>query len=249
MRVALLSDLHANQEALEAVLKDVGEQSVEEVWCLGDVVGYGGSPQVVLDLIEGRTRTIVKGNHDHAVATGETLDFNPIAASAARMHAQMLTPPERARLYALPTTLTRHVGDREILLAHGSPEDPISEYVRPDDAPHRQPTWSGIADVILLGHTHLPFAALPKPGGASAWKAQGFLDVTAATSADAPLVVNPGSVGQPRDNDPRASYAVLDFTQRVVSLHRVAYDVESAAQAIRRAGLDHALALRLFRGR
>ncbi len=245
MRVAILSDLHANMEALTATLKDVGERRTDEVWCLGDLVGYGGAPQAVLDAIEARTRTIVKGNHDHAVATGEVDGFNPMAASAARLHAQMLTPPERARLYALPTTLTRHVGAVEVLLAHGSPDDPIHEYVRPEDAPEGQRRWTGLADVILLGHTHLPFAALPRGG---AWKAEGFAEGRPG-APEAPLVVNPGSVGQPRDGDSRASYAVLDFARRTVELHRVAYDVESAAQAIRRAGLDHALALRLFRGR
>lgn len=249
MRVAILSDLHANLEALAATLKDVGERNVEEVWCLGDVVGYGGAPQQVLDAIEARTRTAVKGNHDHAVATGDLDDFNPMAAAAARLHAHMLTPPERARLFALPTTLTRDVGDLEVLLAHGSPDDPIHEYVRPEDASEGQRRWHGLADVILLGHTHLPYAAVPKGGGAAGgWKAEGFAE-TRVGAPDSPLIVNPGSVGQPRDGDARAAYAVLDFSRRAVELHRVAYDVESAAQAIRRAGLDHQLALRLFRGR
>jgi predicted phosphodiesterase len=244
MRVAILSDLHANLEALNATLKDVGEQRVDEVWCLGDVVGYGGAPHAVLDLIEARTRIVVKGNHDHAVATGELEDFNPIAAAAVRLHAQMLTPPERARLYALPTTLTRQVGPVKVLLAHGSPDDPIHEYVRPEEAAEGQRRWKGVADVILLGHTHLPCVALPGSG----WKADGFHEASSG-ARDAPLIINPGSVGQPRDSDPRASYAVLDLGSRVVELHRVPYDVESAAQSIRRAGLDHALALRLFRGR
>ncbi|MEA3200604.1 MAG: hypothetical protein QOE90_2032 [Thermoplasmata archaeon] len=249
MRVAIMSDLHANEEALQAVLKDVAEQGVSEIWCLGDIVGYGGSPQRALDLIEARTRTIVKGNHDHAVATGEMDDFNPIAAAAARMHAQILTPPERARLFALPSTLTRQVGGLKVLLAHGSPDDPIHEYVRPDDAAEGQRRWTGVADVILLGHTHLPYVALPKSGSPRAgWTAHGFAESTTG-AADAPLVVNPGSVGQPRDGDTRAAYAVLDFETRTVRLMRVPYDVESAAQGIRRAGLDHMLALRLFRGR
>jgi len=247
LRVAVVSDLHANREAVEATFKDIGDRRVDEVWCLGDIVGYGGAPQQVLEALEARTRTIVKGNHDHAVATGEMEDFNPIAAQAARMHAQMLSPAERSRLYALPSTLMRHVGRVRVLLAHGSPDDPIHEYVRPDDAFAGLRRWGERADVILLGHTHLPFVALPRLGTSSAWTSAGFS--SPIHHEGAALLLNPGSVGQPRDSDARAAYAIIDFAQRHAELVRVAYDVESAAQAIRRAGLDHALALRLFRGR
>lgn len=248
MRVAILSDLHANLEALAATLKDVGERNVEEVWCLGDVVGYGGAPQQVLDAIEARTRTAVKGNHDHAVATGDLDDFNPMAAAAARLHAHMLTPPERARLFALPTTLTRDVGDLEVLLAHGSPDDPIHEYVRPEDASEGQRRWHGLADVILLGHTHLPYAAVPKGGGAAGgWKAEGFAE-TRVGAPDSPLIVNPGSVGQPRDGDPRAAWLALDLEAGTAAFHRVEYDVERTQAEIRAAGLPEPLADRLELG-
>ena len=253
MRVAVLSDIHANRQALAAVAKDLEAQGVDETWCLGDVVGYGAHPQECLEWVQDHASAYVKGNHDHAVASGEMAWFNPAAAQAARYHAQLLTPPDRSRLYAWPEQETRRIGDVRVLLVHGSPDDPLHEYVRPSDAHTGLRRWEGRADLILMGHTHVPFLAAPrdprKP--ATPWAALGFADDLRPTSAApaSPILLNPGSVGQPRDGDPRASYLVLDLEARRTELRRVSYDVEAAAHAILTAGLDATLASRLVRGR
>lgn len=251
MRVAILSDIHANLHALEAVAKDVQAADVQEIWCLGDVVGYGANPQECLAWVEENANLVVKGNHDHAVSTGEMAWFNPIAAQAARMHAQTLSPPERSRLYSWAPEILRKVGNMAVLLVHGSPDNPLEEYVHPEDARLGVARWLGRADLVLMGHTHHPYFA--GPDGARpyrSWNPAGFAHLLAVPAAhEAPLLLNPGSVGQPRDGDPRASFALVDFTTKRAELHRVPYDVDAAATAIRKAGLDPTLALRLYRGR
>lgn len=266
MRVAVFSDIHANLHALQAVARDAEGQNVEEIWSLGDVVGYGGHPRECLAWIEENADLLVKGNHDEAVATGDVTWFNPMAAQAARAHAQRLSPPDRARMYGWSTTIGRDVAGLSVLVVHASPDDPLHEYVQPQDARLGLRRWEGRARVILLGHTHRPFVARLEtsappaltartPGRASVrgqvWRASHFAEtVTDEREGAVPLlIVNPGSIGQPRDGDPRASYAVLDFEERSVELRRVTYDVESAAQAILKEGLDPLLALRLYEGR
>lgn len=266
MRVAIISDLHANLAATEAVSEDIAHQSIQETWCLGDIVGYGGSPREVLDWAEKHASIIVKGNHDHAVATGDVEGFNPVAAAAARNHAQVLAPPARTRLDDLPLDATKDVawGERGVagtaLLVHASPDDPLHEYVYPTAARRDLDRWRGIADIILLGHTHVPFVAMIGKGPTPPWRADGFeqtilveeeagAGAAAAAPAREPLMIlNPGSVGQPRDGDSRAAYAILDTRERRVELRRVSYDIDAAANAIRAARLDPFLAQRLFRG-
>lgn len=253
MRVAVVSDIHANLPALEAVARDLDEQGVDDVWCLGDVVGYGAEPREALEWVEKRASIIVKGNHDEAVAAGDVEGFNPIAAAAARYHAQILTPPERSRLHELPLIARRELGGVEALLVHGSPDDPLREYVYPTAAAHDLARWRGAAGILLLGHTHVPFLAETSRDAAAAWTGEGFAQRTFVPSptdnARAPLlIVNPGSVGQPRDADPRACYAIVDDARRVVELRRVEYDVDAEARAIRAARLDPFLAQRLYRG-
>jgi predicted phosphodiesterase len=252
MRVAVLSDIHANRQALAAVAKDIEGQRIDETWCLGDVVGYGADPRECLDWVEEYASAYVKGNHDHAVASGDMAWFNPVAAQAARYHAQVLAPPDRARLFVWPEQELRRGDGLRVLLVHGSPDDPLHEYVRPSDAPLGLRRWEGRADLILMGHTHVPFLAAPKDARAPhPWSGVGFHDDVRANSVGpaAPILVNPGSVGQPRDGDPRASYLVLDLGERRGELRRVSYDVETAAHAILSAGLDQSLAARLLRGR
>lgn len=251
MRIAILSDVHANLHALKAVAKDVEDQRIDETWSLGDVVGYGGHPQEALAWVESHAHLTLKGNHDEAVATGEMQWFNPMAANAARHHAQLLTPPERARMYGWPERMEREIDGAKILAVHASPDDPLHEYVQPQDARFSLRRWEGRARVILMGHTHRPFVARLEADEKSAWNGVHFLESFRETRdvREPLLLVNPGSVGQPRDADPRASYAVLDTKARTVELRRVQYDIESAAQAILKAGLDQLLALRLYEGR
>jgi putative phosphoesterase len=251
MRIAVLSDVHANLHALEAVAKDLAEQRVDQVWSLGDVVGYGGHPRETLLWTEEHCELIVKGNHDEAVATGDVAWFNPMAAQAARAHAARLEPPERSRMYAWPTTAKREIAGDPVLVVHASPDDPLHEYVQPADARLALRRWEGRARVILLGHTHRPFVARLDAGHGRSWRQQNFAEVVDDHRKEAAplLLVNPGSVGQPRDADPRASYAILDFQAKCVELRRVTYDIEQAAQAILKEGLDPLLALRLYEGR
>ena len=253
MRIALLSDIHANLHALEAVERDLASRNVQEIWSLGDVVGYGGHPRECLQWVEANADVIVKGNHDEAVASGDVAWFNPMAAHAARVHAQKLTPPERSTIYAWATSHEREVLGQRTLIVHASPDDPLHEYVQPQDARLGLRRWEGRARVIVLGHTHRPFAARLESGDGSGkeWRAVEFMEDIHDKRAPARplLIVNPGSVGQPRDGDPRASYAILDFAARTVELHRVVYDIEAAAQAILKEGLEQLLALRLYEGR
>lgn len=251
MRIALLSDIHANIHALQAVGKDVEGQRIDETWSLGDAVGYGGHPKEALAWVEAQAHLTLKGNHDEAVATGQMQWFNPMAAAAARCHAQLLTPPERARIYGWPERHEREIDDAKILAVHASPDDPLHEYVQPQDARFSLRRWEGRARVILLGHTHRPFVARLEASEKDAWSGLHFLEAFRETRdvREPLLIVNPGSVGQPRDSDPRASYAILDTHARTVELRRVAYDIESAAQAILKQGLDPLLALRLYEGR
>lgn len=222
MRVALLSDIHANLVALEAVLAEVA--SAEEIWVMGDTVGYGPDPADVLAALTGRNARLVAGNHDRAVATGVGLDlFNPAARSAALLHREWLSAEERDLLGALPLTLTAGM---LYTVCHGSPRDPLWEYVfdretaaaamRPAGTPH-----------CCNGHTHVP-AVLELSGGR--------------------MMINPGSVGQPRDGDPRAAYAWLETTTAVVELRRVGYDVSTTQERMRRRGLPGILADRLTHG-
>jgi len=250
MRVAVLSDIHANLQALTAIAADLDHARVDEVWSLGDVVGYGGNPRDCLRWVHERAQLVVKGNHDEAVATGDVAWFNPMAAQAARLHAQQLLPPERSAIYAWPTAIQRDVAATSTLVVHASPDDPLHEYVQPQDARLGLRRWEGRARIILLGHTHRPFAARLEDGK-NEWRASEFLELVQdkREAAHPLLIVNPGSVGQPRDGDPRASYAILDYAARTVELRRVSYDVEGAAQAILKAGLDQILALRLYEGR
>jgi predicted phosphodiesterase len=240
MRVAVLSDIHSNLVALDAVLAHAG--TVDAVWQLGDVVGYGPDPDgVVARLIEVGAIG-VRGNHDAAALGGPEIEwFNPEARAAAEWTRDVIDGTTRAWLSALPE---RHTIDR-MTLVHGSPRDPIREYV----------SSPGIAlenlavletDFGLHGHTHVPVAfclgsderlRIVDPGDG------GSVDLN-----DDRALINPGSVGQPRDGDPDASYLVLDPDAATVTWHRVSYDISAVQTAIRAAGLPRRLADRLAFG-
>ncbi len=225
-RIAVVSDIHSNLEALEEVLARLRG---EEVYCLGDIVGYGGNPNEVVERIRELGIGTVIGNHDQAVVTGETGMFNARAAMAVGWTARQLSSANLEYLRSLPREL-RVTADRvTAYMAHGSP-DYLWEYV--DPATHSQLFGHYLqklgARVIALGHTHVPYV----------W------------NEGAGTVFNPGSVGQPRDGDRRASYAVVtvDGEEVEVEVHRVEYDYEKAAAKIRAAGLPEQLASRLQHG-
>jgi predicted phosphodiesterase len=234
MRVGLISDVHANLVALEAVLGEMGP--VDALWVCGDTVGYGPDPSDVLALLVERKATIVAGNHDRAVALGEDLDlFNPPAAVAAKMHQRWLSSAERDMLAALPRTFETS----DVTLCHGSLRDPLWEYVTNP--------LSAAASLALAktshccaGHTHVPslFRADPR---AQPGRVRFETPYPLAPRA----FLNPGSVGQPRDGDPRAAYAVLDLAVGTVTFHRSSYRIEQTQRRIRERGLPAIFADRL----
>lgn len=238
MKVALLSDVHANLVALEAVLAAIG--AVEAIWVMGDTVGYGPDPSDVLALLRERRAVMVAGNHDLAAATGEGLElFNAHAGAAVRRHRSWLSAEERDALAGLP--LTREI--EAFTLCHGSLRDPVWEYVV---SPLQAQATLRIASTphCCNGHTHVP-AVFRSAGGRAT-----FVPIEAghAIALDGSCLVNPGSVGQPRDGDPDASYALLDTVTATVTFERAPYDVAQTQRRILSRGLPAILAERLSAG-
>jgi predicted phosphodiesterase len=240
MRVAVLSDIHSNLVALDAVLAHAGP--VDAVWHLGDVVGYGPDPDgVVARLIEVGA-TGVRGNHDAAALGGREIDwFNPEARAAAEWTRDTIDGTTRAWLSALPE---RHATGR-LTLVHGSPRDPIREYVS-TAAVALENLAVLETDFGLHGHTHVPVAFCLGPDERLRVIAPGSGGQLELDGQRA--LINPGSVGQPRDGDPDSSYLILDPDAATVTWHRVAYDIAAVQAAIRGAGLPGRLADRLAYG-
>ncbi len=226
-KVAFISDIHSNLEALGAVLDLLGD---EQLFCLGDIVGYGSNPNEVIRMLEDRGAVSLLGNHDAAVMTGDTSGFNPAAAIAVRWTAKLLTDRSIAYLRKLPSQIRVELGGVSTYLTHGSPDDNLREYVDPVTHSDLFGYYLSKLDVGLvgLGHTHVPFVWTGEEG----------------------TVFNPGSVGQPRDGDWRASYAAVDFGRgkAKVRLQRTEYDCEKAAAKILDAGLPASLGRRLLPG-
>jgi predicted phosphodiesterase len=229
-----MSDIHANLVALETVLADMG--AVDALWVCGDTVGYGPDPSDVLALLVERKATLVAGNHDRAVATGEDLElFNPPAAVAARMHRGWLSVAERELLASLPRTIETS----DVTLCHGSLRDPLWEYVTNAKSAEASLALARTSH-CCAGHTHVPSlfrAGREEQPGRVAYNAPYPLAPRA--------FLNPGSVGQPRDEDPRAAYAVIDVAAGNITFHRSAYPVEEAQRRIRARGLPAIFADRL----
>jgi diadenosine tetraphosphatase ApaH/serine/threonine PP2A family protein phosphatase len=246
LRVAVLSDVHSNQPALETVLAAVDEAGAEELWCLGDVVGYGAQPDACADLIRERCDVCLVGNHDLAVLGG--LDISSFSESAA-------AAVEWTRDQASAGTLEflrglEPAGSRDgIGLFHASPRDPIWEYVLSTDQAEAGLDVQG-ERLGLIGHSHISlFFCRPdeaRPGDTQGAQAGdgAVLNLEAGT-----WMLNPGSVGQPRDGDPRAAWLELDTKELTAHFHRVSYDVATAAETILAAGLPSQLAERLEVGR
>jgi putative phosphoesterase len=221
LRIAVFSDIHGNKHALEAVLADIDRDGPDQVFCLGDLVGYGAFPNEVIEMIRGRGITTIMGNYDDGVGFDKAEcgcaykdpEMRRLGDLSLAWTKALVTPENKAFLRSLvPNARLEREGHR-VLLVHGSPRR-INEYVYED-----RPRWnlehiaaSANADVLVFGHTHLPYV---KPIGTV-------------------LLVNPGSVGKPKDGDRRASYAVLDIQRDVrAEIRRVEYDVAAAAAAIR----------------
>jgi diadenosine tetraphosphatase ApaH/serine/threonine PP2A family protein phosphatase len=239
MRVAVLSDIHSNIVALDAVLSHAGD--VDAIWHLGDVVGYGPEPDAVVARLRERGATGVRGNHDAAAVGGPEIDwFNPEARAAVEWTRDSIAPETRAWLDALPH---RRVVE-DVLLVHGSPRDPLREYVT-DRRAAGENIDAQETQHALHGHTHVPVAWLATRDGVALVRASESDGVELGRRR---TLVNPGSVGQPRDGDPRAAYLVLDQESGRVTWHRVEYDIERVQTAMRATGLPDRLAARLTFG-
>jgi predicted phosphodiesterase len=244
MKVAVLSDVHGNLEALQAVLASIEQANVDAIWSLGDVVGYGARPSACLTLLRENCSILLAGNHDLVAAGASSAEgFSRSARIAISWTAQQLTPDERAEIASWPSA-TQFQG---IGLAHGSMRDPAWEYVvEPDVA--RANLEDQLQQVVLVGHSHLALSWRTDPevagGAAGMLRPDGDLQEFGERN----WIFNPGSVGQPRDRDPRAGWIELDLDARVCKWHRVAYDIASAQAAIRGAGLPDPLAERLGAG-
>ncbi len=242
MRVAVLSDIHSNLTALDAVLGSLG--TVDAVWQLGDIVGYGPEPDGVVRRLRDVGAVGVKGNHDVAASGRMTLEaFNPDARAAAEWTRARIGGPTRAYLEALPEMLVPD--DSDFTLVHGSPRDPISEYL---DSPWAAEESLAVIDTphCLVGHTHVPVVFRQQVRGGMA------VMVVAQESLlqldDRRVVLNPGSVGQPRDGNPLASYMIIDTEAGHATWRRAAYDIEATQAAMLAAGLPQRLARRLSFG-
>jgi len=256
---AVISDIHGNAVALRAVLAHIADAGIERIVCLGDVLGYGPDPAESLDLIREHCTWALMGNHDFGVLY-EPTNFNPAAEQSAFWTREQLDaePDEdlRAQRYdylaRMKVRIIDHVDgdDTPILAVHASPRRPINEYIFPDDAQDAPDKLEAIFDrverIAMVGHTHVPgvFTDEPDfypPTELGEERTYNFLDGEKA-------VINVGSVGQPRDHDPRASYAVL--TPGKVTFHRVEYDVKQTAEKIKSIPELHDwLGDRLYEGR
>jgi predicted phosphodiesterase len=244
MRIAVLSDIHANLPALEAVAADL--PPVDEVWVLGDTVGYGPQPNEVIATLQGLGARSVLGNHDGAaIGTVDVAYFNPDARAAIEWTAGVLDANARSYIAALPEVRA----DGELTAVHGSPRDPIWEYITgPAIAAANLEAFE--TRLCLFGHTHLPVAFRAVDGGIDATIG---LPGTAARLGSERAMLNPGSVGQPRDGLRDAAYAVLELNgspdEDGFEFRRIAYDIDRTQRLMREAGLPMRLMERLGYGR
>jgi len=244
MNVAVISDIHANLPALEAVLSAIDDVGVDEIWCLGDAVGYGADPERCLELISERCDVCLSGNHDlAALGEIEIASFSTSAATAALWTRETLGDEGLDLLAGLGETAVEREG---IGLFHASPRDPVWEYVidtdQAEDCLNAQEQR-----VALIGHSHIAlyFTRMDEISRLSSELASDGTDLTMNRGQ---WLANPGSVGQPRDGDPRAAWMDLETESMRAGFHREDYPIDLAAEAIREAGLPDHLADRLFQG-
>ena len=270
MRILVLSDIHGNLAALESVLAAATGQ-YDTIWCLGDVVGYGPRPNECIALVREKAAVCVMGNHDWAVLGRPGInvdDFNPQARQAVLWTRERLTPENRAYLDGLPDVPVHPAGEREILLTHASPREPVWEYILTPTVALENFDASD-EPICLVGHTHKPAIfrwqlleaqraaeAGDEPEAASHARMAtvDYLQprtgapIQLETSPQQRLIVNPGSVGQPRDNDARAAYAILDLEQMTWDYVRIPYPIELTQNQMRAAKLPKRLIDRLSFG-
>ena len=253
MKQALISDIHGNLEALNAVLADISKQSVDELLCLGDIVGYGPNPCECLDIVMKKCRLTIMGNHDQA-ALFDPDGFNPVALRAIYWTRDRLDDAGGARAAVVNkrwdflSDLPKHKTEGEMQFVHGSPKDPTNEYVFPEtvyDRNKMKALFERVQSYCFQGHTHMPGVFTTDDE---------FIDPVDCNFqfplGKEKLMVNVGSVGQPRDEDPRACYVLVDHDKRTIVFRRVEYDFEATiAKIYQIKELDNMLGDRLRTGR
>ena len=242
MKVAVISDIHGNRHAFESVLEAVAASDAAELWCLGDLVGYGADPDACVELARDHVAVCLTGNHDLAAVGEVPLDVFSRGASLSLQWTQAVMRPENLAFLA---GLRPHAQEGPVGLYHASPRDPVWEYVLSallaelclDAQPHR---------ICLIGHSHVALSFSRVAGEPATGQTRGPDEEIVLDEAE--WLVNPGSVGQPRDGDRRAAWLLLDLESWTASYRRTEYDVAGAAAAIRAAHLPDSLAERLGYG-
>ncbi len=244
MRYAIISDIHSNLAAFQAVLHDIDERGgVDRIWCLGDIVGYGPDPRECIELLRQYEHVCIAGNHDWgSLGKIDLNDFNPEAAAACRWNGQQLGPEEVDYLDSLPLTLN----EGDFTLAHGSPREPIWEYLLS--------TYSAKVSFnyfqtrfCLVGHSHVPLVFEHIASSEDCLLREFPLDSPLRLEQNR-LIINPGGVGQPRDGDPRASYAIYDSAHGAIWHYRVPYEINITQRKMAEYGLPSRLITRLSYG-
>jgi predicted phosphodiesterase len=241
MRIAVISDIHSNLHALEAVLTDIDAEAPDEIWCLGDVVGYGPKPNECADIVRERAAVVLVGNHDlAAIGVLDTSDFGPLAAESAQWTAHALGERQTAWLRTLKPAATRS----GLELYHGSARDPVWEYVLSEEVALENLRLT-TAPIVLVGHSHLALGLSWDGKILEGGLMRGGTDLD---TTHARWLINPGSVGQPRDGDARAAWLLIDNAIGRAAFRRVSYPIEQTQAEMRAAGLPEDLATRLVRG-
>jgi diadenosine tetraphosphatase ApaH/serine/threonine PP2A family protein phosphatase len=244
MRTVIVADVHANLVAFEAVLAHAASGGrIDAIWCLGDTVGYGPRPNECLALLRGHEHRAVAGNHDLAACERmDTHEFNEAAAEAAHSTARQLSDTQRSYLRELPLTAC----EGEFTLVHGSLRWPEWEYLLSSEQAQGHFELQR-TPYSLVGHSHLPFVCEEQPAAPPVLRPAS--DGERVALGERRLILNPGSAGQPRDGDPRVSYALYDGDARSVTFHRVDYDIAATQRVMEAAGLPAWLSERLALGR
>lgn len=236
MAIAIISDIHANLEALQAVMKSIKQYEVEAIYCLGDTVGYGPNPNECLELVREVSEKVLVGNHDYAAIGKADIEyFNQYAKAAAKWTRKSLTAENKNYLKSLPFTHQNN----ELLMVHASPTNPAHWYYVLNQYDAQAEMQSFSQPLCFIGHSHVPIVYSAKKGHKSTYM---------RFKKEQKYIVNVGSVGQPRDGDYRACYALYNQENHSLDYIRLDYDVNSTYSKIKKAGLPEFLAERLLKG-